>query len=223
MINQSFSLEGEDRIALSILRDVQNGTYMDIGCAHPVDISNTYLLYTHGWRGVCVDGREDLRSVWSEIRPEDKFVGALCGQHFEKKSYFRFPNETLNTCDPETASRYMKRYDVSEVSIERLETRTAKSIWTEEMGSGSCPNLVSIDVEGFEIPIIRGLIDESFRPDLLIIETKLFNFNRPLENPIFEEMLALRYSAIAKTPLDCFFVNRQSERFSWIPERMIKA
>lgn len=223
MIKQSFALEGQDRVALSLLREVQLGTYLDIGCAHPVDISNTYLFYTLGWRGVCIDGRESLRSIWSEIRPEDKFIGALCGQHFEKRKYFCFPEETLNTCDPQTAARYIKRYEASEVYSEEREVYTANSIWTKEMGIGSCPNLVSIDVEGFEIPIIRGLISESFKPDVLIIETKLFNFNKPHESSIIKEMKALGYAVIAKTPLDCFFINSESKYLSWIPEDMTKA
>lgn len=32
-----------------------NGTFLDIGCSHPVCINNTYALEELGWRGVLVD------------------------------------------------------------------------------------------------------------------------------------------------------------------------
>ena len=34
---------------------LENGNYLDIGCYHPVGISNTFLLHKKGWQGVVVD------------------------------------------------------------------------------------------------------------------------------------------------------------------------
>jgi len=34
------------------------GIYLDIGCAHPIKYSNTYLLEQRGWAGVCIDRKE---------------------------------------------------------------------------------------------------------------------------------------------------------------------
>ena len=49
-LTKSFSLEGEDRIAVSILRKTINefpkdsNSYLDIGCNDPISLSNTFLL-----------------------------------------------------------------------------------------------------------------------------------------------------------------------------------
>ena len=39
-MNISWSFEGQDTLAASLLRTVDQGTYYDIGCAHPTEISN---------------------------------------------------------------------------------------------------------------------------------------------------------------------------------------
>ena len=221
MLSGSYSLEGEDRLALSLLRSVAKGTYLDIGCADPIEISNTYLFYERGWRGVAVDGRDDVSAAWAYHRSEDKFCCSLVGEHAGIIEYYRFPDGTLNTCDASTASRYADRFSSTEIIREVREVRSARSIWQETMGEGHPPpHLVSIDVEGYELQIIRGLIDKNFRPPLMIIETKLFDFSAPSSHPIVRHMSQHGYSLIAKTPLDCFFIDGCSEIFSWLPEKM---
>lgn len=217
----SYSLEGEDRLALSLLRGIDKGTYFDIGCADPVEISNTFLFYELGWRGVAVDGRQEIGESWALLRAEDQFCCSLVGERHETTRYFRFPDGTLNTCDADTAARYSARFDPSEVRIEVREIRPARSIWLSLMGNESRPpDLVSIDAEGFEVPIIRGLIAKSFKPSLVIVEAKLFDFLQPSDHPVVKEMYGLGYALVAKTPLDCFFIDGSNPVFSWLPQEM---
>jgi hypothetical protein len=73
-----YSIERQDEFAWTLLNDVQNGTFIDMGCAHPIKCSNTYVFYKErGWRGLAFDcllsqpwsGPFD----WNINRPEDKF------------------------------------------------------------------------------------------------------------------------------------------------------
>jgi len=58
-LSKSYSLEGEDRIALSLLRDIVKSHdslfYVDIGCNDPDLGNNTKLFYDLGKHGLCVD------------------------------------------------------------------------------------------------------------------------------------------------------------------------
>lgn len=47
------SQAGQDRFVHELLGD--SGTFLDIGCAHPVDRSNSYFLEKLGWTGWLVD------------------------------------------------------------------------------------------------------------------------------------------------------------------------
>ena len=54
LLHGSFSQHGEDRLLLEYFHG-KPGTYVDVGANYPVKISNTYLLYRNGWRGLTVE------------------------------------------------------------------------------------------------------------------------------------------------------------------------
>jgi hypothetical protein len=53
----SYSQSGEDLILDFLLYDlnIKPITYLDIGTNDPIEINNTYLFYTKGYSGVCVE------------------------------------------------------------------------------------------------------------------------------------------------------------------------
>lgn len=65
---KSNSQSGQDRFAYEILVKPDwftSGTFLDIGCSHPIEKNNTYALEQLGWHGLCVDIREDIRPMFS--------------------------------------------------------------------------------------------------------------------------------------------------------------
>lgn len=50
---KSYSQAGQDKFALAICPDGK--IFLDVGCCHPTEISNTYGLEQIGWRGLLVD------------------------------------------------------------------------------------------------------------------------------------------------------------------------
>lgn len=68
---------GQDRIVLNLLGGKRNGTFLDIGCSHPVTISNTKCMETDfGWSGVAVDIEKGFEQDWINLRPNSVFVSA---------------------------------------------------------------------------------------------------------------------------------------------------
>ena len=132
----SYSLEGEDKIVESLLRKAKGGTYFDIGCADPIDISNTYLFYEKGWTGLCVDGRMDLAERWAVERPRDDFRCVLVGESNEDVCYFKFPDPTLNTCDASAAARYKARFSDNEVFVQSHSVRSGRQLWIDRLSNG---------------------------------------------------------------------------------------
>ena len=49
-----YSQAGQDRFVYTIHGDAP-GTFLDVGCHHPIYISNTYALEQIGWRGLLID------------------------------------------------------------------------------------------------------------------------------------------------------------------------
>ena len=52
---KTYAMEGEDLEIVKILKNIENGFYVDAGGFHPLDRNNTYLLYKKKWRGINID------------------------------------------------------------------------------------------------------------------------------------------------------------------------
>ena len=58
----------QDIFALMVFGKEYQGTFVDIGCRHPVLHSNSFLLEQYGWRGYAVD-LEYFTPEWKKYRP----------------------------------------------------------------------------------------------------------------------------------------------------------
>jgi hypothetical protein len=217
-MSTSWSFEGQDRLAASLLRTIDQGLYFDIGCAHPINISNTFYFYERGWRGLAVDGR-DLRADWEADRPGDQFEQRLLGDG-SAMTFAQFPDPYMSSCDPTTVLRYASRFDSDEVKSSVVETVRADWLWRCFFPDRS-PDLVNLDVEGCEMTVLRGFDFIGARPKLFIVELKLFNFMKPQDHPVVDFFYSHSYCLAAKTPLDGLFVDRLNPCFDWLPKEML--
>jgi hypothetical protein len=69
----SYSQNGEDLIIKDLFArtGINKPTYLDVGANDPFYISNTYLLYTKGSKGVCVEPNPKLFKKLKRKRPRD--------------------------------------------------------------------------------------------------------------------------------------------------------
>jgi hypothetical protein len=63
----------QDIYALIIFGKEYKGTFVDLGCRHPILHNNTYLLEQYGWRGIAVD-LDDYTEEWVKSRPNSKYI-----------------------------------------------------------------------------------------------------------------------------------------------------
>jgi FkbM family methyltransferase len=79
---KTYSQHNEDEYFHNILTnyniDKVNDIYVDIGANHPMDISNTYLFYRNGFRGVAVDPNTELISLFKIFRKRDIALAVGC-------------------------------------------------------------------------------------------------------------------------------------------------
>ena len=65
----------QDVYALIVFGKEYKGTYVDIGCRHPVLHNNTYLLEEYGWKGIAVD-KANYIGDWAHYRPNTKYFNS---------------------------------------------------------------------------------------------------------------------------------------------------
>jgi len=171
----SFSQQGEDIVLYHVLHDllkIQTPTYVDIGAADPVQASNTFLIYWTGGHGVLVEPNPMYVEKLRRRRPNDIVVAAGVGvtDAAEADYYVIRGKPTLNTFSAEEAARLRAsaKEDVVEAVLKMPFVSVNRLIATH---LGKAPDLLSIDVEGMDLDILRTLDFATYRPGAIIAET----------------------------------------------------
>lgn len=165
----SYAQHGEDLELLRLLRARgATGPYVDVGCNHPFKLSNTYLLYAQGYRGVCIDPLPRYQALYQRWRPQDRFVRTAIGEVEGELTFHEFESDVLSTLDPQLAALYAQQgYRLrrqSGVRVARLDTVL------DEAGVRGPISLLSIDIEGHELPALRSIDLSRWQAALICLE-----------------------------------------------------
>lgn len=171
----SFSQSGEDLQLAKLLRASTPGTYVDVGCWHPVKASNSYHFYLRGWRGLCVDPNPKLRSLFAAHRSGDVFVEAAIMSGVDRATYFSLTEEvedgraSMNSLD----ASFVREVGVSQESILESEVRCVRldELLDRHQAELGRLDFFDIDVEGFDLEVLRTNDWERFRPRVVMIES----------------------------------------------------
>lgn len=69
-----YSQHDEDEWINKYMGSMPTGLYMDVGAGWFDHLSNTYMLYKKGWRGLAVEPWEGYHADWEKYRPRDILV-----------------------------------------------------------------------------------------------------------------------------------------------------
>jgi FkbM family methyltransferase len=174
-ITPSYAQSGEDVIVFMLFdhKKVERPTYLDVGAFTPCRLSNTYLFYTQGSRGVLVEPNVDLIPELKHKRPEDTTLNVGVGIDAQAAAdYYRMTVPGWNTFDKEEAEGRVKGTD-GKVKIEqviKMPLVPINKVIGEHFG-GKAPDFLSIDVEGLDLPILKTLDFGKYRPKIICTET----------------------------------------------------
>jgi FkbM family methyltransferase len=206
----SFSQQGEDIALFHVMRDVLRvdaPTYVDIGAADPVQGSNTYLLYCTGGHGVLVEPNPAYVEKLRLRRPKDVVVAAGVGVGKEREAdyYVIRDHPPLNTFSPEVVKDL--RAELGGDPVERVLRMPLVPV-DEVIAThlGRAPDLLSIDVEGLDLAILRTLDFRRWRPGAIIAET--IRMGSPGVNTELVKFVVSRgYVVRGGSPINTIFVD----------------
>src|SRR6185312_12734233 len=89
-VYKSYSQFGEDIVVQSLLRNVKDGIYVDVGAFDPVLYSNTYHFYKKGWHGLVIDPNPELTKRYAFLRPRDIFINCGISDKNGELTYYSF-------------------------------------------------------------------------------------------------------------------------------------
>jgi len=201
----AFSQEGEDLVLNRLFAGSTSGFYVDVGAHHPRRYSNTAFFYARGWRGINIDPLPDCMKAFKRERPRD--INLECGVSDTPGTltYYMFASPELNGFSPTTVLPESTRRQYSPVSSKTISVDTLANILRQHLNPGIAISFFSIDVEGYDLQVLKSNDWEAFRPDCVLVEDHGFCIDNPAICPSYQFLTSLDYELIAKTPATLIF------------------
>jgi FkbM family methyltransferase len=200
-----FSQFGEDIILDNIFGHKKDGFYVDVGCYHPKHWSNTYLMHKRQWTGINIDidefkiqmfniARKNSTNICSAVSNEEKDITYYCSRDYSP----------VNTLDQNFAEGMTSKKPRVNYELKRTKSKKLDKIILETKFREREIDLLSIDVEGHELPVLQSLNFQVYKPKVLVIE-------------LHEEKIV----EIIKTELYEFVTAKQYSLYSWVKPSLI--
>ena len=180
-------------------------TYLDIGAHDPIWLSNTYLFYRLGCRGVCVEPDPRAYRTIKRVRPRDTCVQCGVGAGANNAAPFY-------VMDPPTLSSFSKEFIDSNLSCPTYRLKdivTIPLLTTSEIIDShfsASPNFVSLDVEGDDQRIIEAWDFTRHRPEVFCVET-VSHHDRAKVQSITPVLRDAGYTPYADTYINTIYVD----------------
>ncbi len=161
---KSYSQYAEDLIIQSYFsRKLKNGRYVDVGCHHPRRGSNTYGLYRKGWSGILID-LEKTKVLANQLsRRRDKVILAAVSDTEEWMEIFSDKSYSTNTTIKKNQN------STNEQLVGHIKTQTLTNILNKQNFKKNF-ELLSVDVEGVDLQVLKGLDLKCYQPQIICIE-----------------------------------------------------
>ena len=206
----SYSQCGEDLIVRFIFDalKIHSPTYIDIGAHHPTYLNNTFSFYAQGARGVNVEPDPKLIREFHEKRPRDSNLNIGVGDKDGSMPFYVMSSRTLNTFSEAEARAMEKEGKVAIEEVVSIPVRSIDSVLDEYFPVA--PDLVSIDIEGFDLIVLRSLDFARHRPKVICAETLSYSSKREGGKipEIAELMQDNGYFAYADTHINTIFLDK---------------
>lgn len=148
-----------------------DGFFVDVGAHDGYSWSNTWGLSMLGWAGIMFEPLPALYGQLSRLYKGDTKIvcSPLAVTNFVGKTKLYLAGKSLPTTDRETAERSPWGYVYHVEDYLEVDCVTLDSYFTEHQVGKI--DVLSIDVEGGEPDVLRGVDLRKWQPTLLIVET----------------------------------------------------
>jgi len=172
----TYSQSGEDSIVGYILNYLNipfdQVSYLDLGANHAKELSNSYFFYKQGARGVLVEANPELIDELKKERSGDIILNKAIALNTDQKEieFYSLSGDGLSTISYEAAMETCKANP--EIFIKekyKIPVITVEDIF-DTYFSESNPTIMSIDLEGIEMEVLKQIDLKKHRPIIIIIE-----------------------------------------------------
>jgi FkbM family methyltransferase len=204
----SYSQTGEDRILCAILAEKIDGYYVDVGCNHPQRLSNTFMLYKRGWKGITIDANEKLIAQHSNLRPKDISVCAVISNKEQEMVFTDFDDSLVSSVCSEHVDDWSQH---RKINSQRLVKAVSLNRILSDHQAPCKFDLLAIDVEGHDFEVLSSLDLTLYRPQFIVIEMHNFDILNPTSNQIYNFLISNRYKMLGYMIMNGYFMDDEPQ------------
>jgi len=195
-LQKSYSEMQQDLwIVLSAMPGKGDGYYVDVGSSDGVIASNTKLLDDRGWKGVCIDPfPTNMTSRTCQVFSQPVYSVSRQKVSFRAAGGMGGITDTLGV-----GAQTLK---VSKAPVVEFETATLDEI-LEKAKAPRHIDFMSIDVEGAELEVLRGLSFDKYQVEAFTIE---HNFEQPKREAIRQLLESKGYTRVRSWAEDDWYL-----------------
>lgn len=200
----SFAQNFEDVMLWRALKEVDRGTYIDIGAQDPVVDSVSCAFYETGWRGFHVEPNSEFAEKLRLHRPDETIIQALVADTVGLRTFYEIAGSGLSTARADVAEFHKKHHGHS--AIEKVIPATTLDEIFTIAGEGAI-HWLKVDVEGLEAEVLRGWQTSAARPWIVIVEATYPTTGRPLHMEWEHLIFGKGYDLVYQDGLNRFYLH----------------
>ncbi|RAI31417.1 FkbM family methyltransferase [Rhodoplanes serenus] len=170
----------------------RTGLFVEVGAFEPVALSQTFALEQAGWTGILIEPVPAHAAALRAQRRARVFECACVSPAQDGQMLTMVVRGGTSSLCPTSTSDAEKQIVVRGVTLDRI---------LAEAGIGEI-DFLSIDVEGFEIEVLKGLSLDRVRPHLILLEDFADDDSR------HRYMVAEGYKRVRRTGNNSWYVDR---------------
>lgn len=166
-----YSQHGEDALLDMVFGNQKEGFFIEVGCIDGRRFSNTLTFEDRGWKGMCVEAHSGYIDMLKKNRPNSIICHCAAGETDEKATFYANARGSLSTLDKTKEESFQLNYGSYFSGFEEQHVKKARlSSLLDAYHVGSI-DILSLDIEGYEVEAMKGLDLFRHRPKVLVIES----------------------------------------------------
>lgn len=208
--NISFSKSGDDIQLKKLINSNTPGTYVDIGCWHPIKASNTYFFHLRKWKGICIDPNPELKPLYKKFRPKDSFINAGIGNSNRPIEYYMLEESSMNTFSLDFIEQHQLHSKINKTV--KIPLCSLKEILDNNLDENDRLDFFDVDVEGLDLEVLKTNDWNKYRPKVIVVESDI-SIKQDVNSEIVMYLEMQNYRLIGKSNINgdlgnLFFISK---------------
>ena len=204
----------EDKKIIKLFNKSKKGTYLDVGCFHPIRQNNTHLMYKLGWSGINIDLNPLTIELFKIARPNDiNICAAVSSKKGVKNLFFDHQLSSINTISKNHTLFIKKAFGIKDLKKRRIRTTTLTNLLKKRRIKKI--DFMNIDIEGHEFEVLKTLNFKHFDIKVICIEIINYDFySRNIKinkNKIFKILRKNNYTLKFKSVINYIFIKNEDK------------